>query len=133
MQIHSISQLEVKNVSGTYGSDAMRSGAAGQDYIEAENEESSEAPSSYCTIIVNDQTIYKTRKKPFSFTPVFNAGTEKFIADWRSTMLCVVVYDARYRETDPILGVVPLKVSELFKNGCQLTNSYPLIGGLGNY
>lgn len=133
LQIHSISQLEVKNVSGTFGTDAMRSGAAGQSYVETEDEQSTAAPSSYCSIIMNDQTVYRTRKKPFAFNPVFNAGTEKFVADWRSTMICVAIYDSRYREEDPILGVVPLKLSEVLKNGCQLTNSYPLIGGLGEW
>ncbi|TIB11670.1 hypothetical protein E3P92_02840 [Wallemia ichthyophaga] len=131
VQIHSIAQLEVKNVLGTFGTDAKRSGAAGQSYVETEDEQSTTAPSSYCTIIVNDQTVFRTRKKPFAFNPVFNAGTERFIADWRSTMLCVAIYDTRYREEDPILGVIPLKLSEVLKNGCQLTNSYPLIGGLG--
>ncbi|EIM22815.1 hypothetical protein WALSEDRAFT_59632 [Wallemia mellicola CBS 633.66] len=130
-QIHSISQLEVKKITGSFGTDSMRSGVAGQSYMETEDEESSAAPSSYCIVIVNDQTVYRTRKKPFAFNPVFNAGTEKFIADWRSTVVCVVVYDSRYREEDPILGVIPLKLSDILRNGCQLTNSYPLIGGLG--
>lgn len=52
-------------------------------------------PSSYCEIIVNDDMIYKTRVKQYSSMPYFEAGTERFIRDWRETVVRVQVRDAR--------------------------------------
>lgn len=39
--------------------------------------------------------------------------------------------DQRYREHDPILGVVSLKLSDLMKTSSQVTRWYPLDGGIG--
>lgn len=39
--------------------------------------------------------------------------------------------DQRYREHDPILGVVPLKLSDLLQTSSQVTRWYPLDGGIG--
>jgi len=66
-----------------------------------------------------------------SSKPIFNAGTERFIRDWRSSIVTVTVRDQRYREHDPILGVVPLKLSDIFENRSQVTRWYPLDGGIG--
>jgi hypothetical protein len=41
------------------------------------------------------------------------------------------VRDQRYREHDPILGVVPLKLSDLLQTSSQVTRWYPLDGGVG--
>ena len=48
--------------------------------------------------------------KPITSSPMFNAGTERFIRDWRKTHVTVTVKDSRMRENDPVLGVVFLKV-----------------------
>lgn len=45
--------------------------------------------------------------------------------------MTVTVRDQRYREHDPILGVVPLKLSDIFENRSQVTRWYPLDGGIG--
>lgn len=104
----------------------------GQDTTSPEIEEDEDkSPSAYCTIIVNDQLIYKTRTKPFSSRPYFNAGTERFIRDWRTAVCLVAVRDSRTREHDALLGVIPLKLSEVFKNASQVTKKYPLVGGVG--
>jgi hypothetical protein len=66
-----------------------------------------------------------------SSKPIFNAGTERFVRDWRSAVVTVTVRDSRYREHDPILGVVPLKLSDLFERSSQVTRWYPLDGGVG--
>lgn len=66
-----------------------------------------------------------------SSKPIFNAGTERFVRDWRSTIATVTVRDQRYREHDPILGVVPLKLSDIFDTSSQVTRWYPLDGGIG--
>lgn len=39
--------------------------------------------------------------------------------------------DQRYREHDPILGVVPLKLSDILQTSSQVTRWYPLDGGVG--
>lgn len=46
-------------------------------------------------------------------------------------MVTVTVRDQRYREHDPILGVIPLKLSDLFQTSSQVTRWYPLDGGVG--
>ena len=63
---------------------------------------------------LNDELVYETRVKPITSSPMFNAGTERFIRDWRKTHVTVTVKDARMRENDPVLGVVFLKVRVLF-------------------
>lgn len=51
--------------------------------------------------------------------------------DWRSAVVTVTVRDQRYREHDPILGVVPIKLSDIFQTSSQVTRWYPLDGGIG--
>jgi hypothetical protein len=46
-------------------------------------------------------------------------------------MVTITVRDQRYREHDPILGVVPLKLSEILQTSSQVTRWYPLDGGIG--
>lgn len=65
-----------------------------------------------------------------SSKPIFNAGTERFMRDWRSGIVTVTVRDQRHREHDPILGVVPLKLSDILQTSSQVTRWYPLDGGI---
>lgn len=51
--------------------------------------------------------------------------------DWRSAIVTVTVRDQRNRQHDPILGVVPLKLSDLLDTRSQVTRWYPLDGGIG--
>lgn len=51
--------------------------------------------------------------------------------DWRSGIVTVTVRDSRHREHDPILGVVPLRLSEILQTSSQVTRWYPLDGGIG--
>lgn len=51
--------------------------------------------------------------------------------DWRSGIVTITVRDQRYREHDPILGVVPLKLSDILQTSSQVTRWYPLDGGVG--
>jgi hypothetical protein len=66
-----------------------------------------------------------------SSKPIFEAGTERFVRDWRSTIITVTVRDQRYRQHDPILGVVPLHLSEVLETSSQVTRWYPMDGGIG--
>jgi hypothetical protein len=53
------------------------------------------------------------------------------VRDWRSAIATITVRDQRYREHDPILGVVALKLSEIMKTSSQVTRWYPLTSGIG--
>ena len=41
---------------------------------------------------------------------MFNAGTERFVRDWRTAHVTVTMKDSRMRENDAILGTVFLEV-----------------------
>ena len=60
---------------------------------------------------MNDELVYQTRVKPITSSPIFNAGTERVVRDWRTAHVAVTVKDSRMRENDAVLGVVMLKVS----------------------
>ena len=51
--------------------------------------------------------------------------------DWRSAIVTVTVRDQRYRQHDPILGVIPLRISDILETSSQVTRWYPLDGGIG--
>ncbi|KAG5938542.1 hypothetical protein E4U59_003698 [Claviceps monticola] len=130
--VHQIVGLELAHVKGSEGN------RKGKEYQparpeagEVKEEQSHKLPSSYCTILVNDDLAYKTRVKVVSSQPIFNAGTEKFIRDWRSSIVTVSVRDSRNRQHDPIIGVVPLKLSNILQTSSQNTRWYPLDGGVG--
>jgi hypothetical protein len=98
---------------------------------EDEADQAHDLPSSYCTVILNHQKIYKTRTKPKNAKPFFNAGTEKFIRDWRTTEIMVSVRDARVHENHPVLGIVYLPLAKLFYKRSQFMDILPLVGGIG--
>lgn len=50
--------------------------------------------------------------------------------DWKSGIVTVTVRDQRHRQHDPILGVVPLKLSDILQTTSQVTRWYPLDGGI---
>lgn len=130
--VHQIVGLELANIKGT------SSKRRGKEYEparpeagEVKEEQGKSLPSSYCTILLNDDLVYKTRVKTVSSQPIFNAGTEKFIRDWRSAIVTVAVRDSRNRQHDPIIGVVPLKMSDVMQTASEVTRWYPLDGGIG--
>ncbi|KAI0057306.1 hypothetical protein BV25DRAFT_1973301 [Artomyces pyxidatus] len=98
-------------------------GEKGSDQA-GEDEEGEDLPSSYCTISLNDEL-------PITSSPIFNAGTERFVRDWRTAHVTVTVKDSRMRENDAMLGVVFLKLSDLLVNASQLTRTYHLEHGIG--
>jgi hypothetical protein len=98
---------------------------------ELTDEEGAHLPSGYVTLSLNDQLIYRTRTKALSSRPIFNAGTERFVPDWRSAQLTVCVRDSRLREHDPVLGVVPLRLGSLLETRSQVTRWFPLDAGVG--
>ena len=129
--VHQIVNLELDNIQGSEGNRKGREFEPAKPYGESTEEQSNKLPTSYCTILFNDELVYRTRAKAVSSKPIFNAGTEKFVRDWRSALVTVTVRDQRNREHDPILGVVPLRLSEILQTSSQVTRWYPLDGGIG--
>ncbi|EFR03857.1 meiotically up-regulated 190 protein [Nannizzia gypsea CBS 118893] len=129
--IHQVVNLQVQDIKGTLKNRKGNEYDAARSYGESTGEEGKQFPTSYCTIHLNDEPIFRTRAKAVSSKPIFNAGTEKFVRDWRSAMVTVAVRDQRNREHDPILGIVPLKLSDIFQASSQVTRWYPLDGGIG--
>ncbi|KAI4163097.1 MAG: hypothetical protein LQ342_003224 [Letrouitia transgressa] len=129
--IHQIVNLELENIQGSNGNRKGREYEPAKPSGENTDEEGKQLPSSYCTILFNDQLVYRTRAKVVSSKPIFNAGTERFMRDWRSGIVTITVRDQRHREHDPILGVVPLKLSDILQTSSQVTRWWPLDGGIG--
>ena len=124
VQIHNITNLETQNLQNEekeYDADH-----------EDESEQGEDLPDSYCTIILNHKKIFKTRTKPKNSKPFFNAGTERFIRDWRAAEIIVSVRDSREREDDPLLGIVYLPLAKVFQKSSQAMENYPLVGGIGH-
>lgn len=122
IQIHQITGLEFEKM--------RKSRKPEEDGNDAE-EGAGDLPSSYCTIILNHQKIFKTRTKPKNDKPFFNAGTERFIRDWRTAEVMLSVRDARVHENNPLIGIVYLPLAHIFRDRSQIMDSYPLVGGLG--
>ena len=127
--VQQIDNLELERPKGVFGK--TRPYAPAQISGENMDEEGSHLPSSYCTLILNDELVFKTRTKVSSSTPYFNAETERFIRDWRNTVVTIAVRDQRQREHDALIGVVVLKLSEVFQTSSQVTRTYALDGGVG--
>ncbi|KAI1499585.1 hypothetical protein F5X99DRAFT_389415 [Biscogniauxia marginata] len=123
VQIHNITGLEVQRLQ------KQDNGDSGDD--EDETEQSDDMPDSYCTIILNHKKIFRTRTKPKNSKPFFNAGTERFVRDWRNAEVIVSVRDSREQEDDPLIGIVYLPLAKVFANRSQVMENYPLIGGIG--
>ncbi|KAJ1302770.1 hypothetical protein OPQ81_003079 [Rhizoctonia solani] len=126
IQVHELRNLGFKLNKGTKGK-----GNGPGSSEEEEQEEGDGLPSAYCVVLVNDQKIYKTRVKPITSSPFFNAATERFCKDWRRTHVTIVVRDARMRENNPIIGAATIKLSEAFSESSQFTQLCPLEGGVG--
>jgi hypothetical protein len=126
-----IFSIQVHNITGLEISQPQK--RDDDDDIEEEDgsENQAELPSSYATIIINHQKVYRTRTKPKSAKPFFNAGTERFVRDWRTTEVMVSVRDDRERENDALLGMVYLPLRKVFEKRGQVMASYPLAGGMG--
>ncbi|KAI1774224.1 hypothetical protein F4818DRAFT_419265 [Hypoxylon cercidicola] len=120
VQIHNITGLEVQK---------LQKEDKGDD--EDESEQHDGMPDSYCTIILNHKKIYRSRTKPKNSKPFFNAGTERFVRNWRDTEIIVSVRDAREREDDPLIGIVYLPLTKVFSKTSQVMENYPLVGGIG--
>lgn len=128
IQIHNIVALARDSPAGSKRDPSSRNG---QSTPTVEEEESENLPSPYCSIILDQTKIYKTRVKPMTSKPFFNAGTERFVRDFRASTILVAVSDSRLREIDPLLGVVEFRLRDVLKNSSMVSRYYPLQGGIG--
>lgn len=124
IQIHNITGLEIEQLQ-------KRDKEAGDGDPEDESEQADHLPSAYCTLILNHMKVYRTRTKPKNSKPFFNAGTERFVRDWKNTEVMVSVRDSREGENDALLGIVYLPLRKIFANRSQAMEMYPLVGGIG--
>lgn len=130
IQIHQITGLELERLNKPRDDGETASDTA---------EGSDDLPSSYCTVILNHQKIFKTRTKPKSSNPFFNAATERFVRDvsrrsdlyaslvrindmqWRNAEIMISVRDARVHENHPLVGTTSYRPR---LSGCMKTNKY---------
>jgi hypothetical protein len=127
--IHQIDNLEVVRPSGSFGS--YKPWTPAQKVGENTDEEGDDLPSSYCTILQNDELVFKTRTKVKSSAPIFNAQTERFVRDWRNAVFTITARNSMHREHDPVLGAITIKLSEVLQTASQNTAVYALDGGMG--
>lgn len=123
LQIHQVVGLELEKMSRTRAADG------GDPEEGTTDEDGDEVPDSYCTITVNHQKIFKTRTKPKNSKPFFNAGTERFIRDWRTTTIMISVRDNRVHEDHPLLGIVCIQLGDILqaRGASRLVDFFPLV------
>ncbi|KAL9112927.1 MAG: hypothetical protein Q9227_002791 [Pyrenula ochraceoflavens] len=121
VQIHQITGLELQQSNNSKKSKGL----------DEDDQDTDDLPSAYCTIIINHNKAFRTRTKPKNGKPFYNAGTERFIRDWRNTEVMLSVRDSRVHENDPLLGIVYLPLNQIFKERSQVNSIWPLVGGLG--
>ncbi|KAK8056638.1 hypothetical protein PG993_001865 [Apiospora rasikravindrae] len=129
--VSGILSVQIHNVMGLGIHNLQKQDKGGGEDREDEAEQDNDMPDSYCNIIMNHRKIYRTRTKPKNSKPFFNAGTEKFIRDWKNTEVIIAVRDAREREADPLIGLVYLPLEKLLAKRSQIMETYPLVGGVG--
>ncbi|KAE8443848.1 hypothetical protein EG329_001257 [Mollisiaceae sp. DMI_Dod_QoI] len=103
----------------------------GEDDGEDETVNIDYIPSLYVTADINDSLIYRTRVKTINNAPTFNSSTETYVRDWRMATLTLSVWDTRKKGRDCLVGVVALKMSDIFHNSSSVVKFYDLKGGAG--
>ena len=103
----------------------------GEDDAEEETVNVDYIPSLYVSAEINDKLVYRTRVKSINNAPTFNSSTETYVRDWRMATLTLSVWDTRKKADDCLVGVVALKLSELFHESSSLVKFYDLKGGAG--
>lgn len=125
IQIHNITGLEIARLN------AHKERGEQDDEDNTVQDGDDQLADSYCSIFLNHVKVYKTRTKPKTANPFFNAGTERFVRDWRTAEVIISVRDRREHENDPLLGVVYLPLRRVFESRSQLMESFPIAGGIG--
>ncbi|KAE9398780.1 hypothetical protein BT96DRAFT_920658 [Gymnopus androsaceus JB14] len=130
-----ILSVRIEQINGVEVDNPRKSGSKTTKNQEdnVEHEEGDDLPSPYCTIVINHAKVYKTRTKMKANNPYYDAGTERFIKNWSTSIVMIAVRDSRLHEVDPLIGVVVLPLRQLFtdRGRSQVTDSFPLVGGMG--
>ncbi|PWN18222.1 hypothetical protein BCV69DRAFT_314760 [Microstroma glucosiphilum] len=138
VQIHEVSALSNKSTVAPKGSTLKMSkrtplsGRSIPDEDTMDDQAFDEAPSSYVEVILEGKLVYRTRTKVSDYRPIFNACTEKVILNVFTARMLLVVREKKLDEDDPILGVVPIKLSEVFDGKSLSAGWYPIAGGGGS-
>ncbi|RDW56364.1 C2-containing protein [Coleophoma crateriformis] len=103
----------------------------GEDAAEQEEVSVDYIPSLYATADINDELVYRTRVKSITNQPTFNSSTETYVRDWRLATLTLSVWDTQKHSDDCLVGVVSLKMSEIFHESSSVVKFYDLKGGAG--
>ena len=122
IQIHSASGLEISS---------LRKKTKEEEDEDQEDNAEDGLPSPYCSVIVNGRVVYKTRTKPKNSNPFYNAGTERFIRNWKDAEVIIAVRDSRVHENDALLGIIHLPLEHVLEKRAQTNETYPLCGGIG--
>ncbi|KAE9403535.1 hypothetical protein BT96DRAFT_990199 [Gymnopus androsaceus JB14] len=113
-----ILSVYIEQINGVEVDNPRKSGSeTTEDNVE--DEEGDDLPSPYCTIVINHAK--------------YNAGTEQFIKNWSTSIVMIAIRDSRLHEVNPLISVVVLPLRQLFTNRgrSQVTDSFPLVGGMG--
>ena len=103
----------------------------GEDNEEEETINVDYIPSLYVSADINDKLNYRTRVKSITNQPTFNSSHETYIRDWRMATLSLSVWDTRKKTDDCLVGVVALKLSDIFHESSSVVKFYDLKGGAG--
>lgn len=104
----------------------------GEDDAEEETINIDYIPSLYVSADINDKLNYRTRVKSITNQPTFNSSHETHIRDWRMATLTLSVWDTRKKADDCLVGVVALKLSDVFHESSSVVKFYDLKGGAGS-
>ena len=103
----------------------------GEEDAEEETVSIDYIPSLYVSCDINDKLNYRTRVKSITNSPTFNSSHESYIRDWRMATLTLSIWDTRKKSSDCLVGVVALKLSELFHESSSIVKFYDVKGGEG--
>ncbi|KAM0748362.1 hypothetical protein T439DRAFT_358908 [Meredithblackwellia eburnea MCA 4105] len=91
--------------------------------------ESDTLATTFCNVFLNDFKVLRTRSKPLTSTPYFNASGEALVADWTKARLDVVILDARASDHSTVMCSTSLDLKTLLKERSQVTKWFKLDRG----
>lgn len=100
----------------------------------AHDEEISDVPTSYATIYINQHRVTRTLTKPRSSDPKYGCDVFRFVRNWRTAEIVVVVRDKKRHRSDTFLGAIRINVADLFErnHSSRVRFSFLLEGGVGS-
>lgn len=98
------------------------------------DDETPDAPTSYANIYINQHRVTRTLTKPRDSDPAYGSEFCRFIRDWRTAEVIIVVRDKRRSRSDTFLGAVRINIAELFKRheSSRVQMTVPIEGGEGS-